>query len=279
MQKGKGVGSGRRGNSQSKRGGVFVSKTSPPSRGGGWDGRRNAGGIGDDNRKVRVPSVVSAPVIIVNRDVRGPIIVKIKICPADRNASTGVEKKGGIRERCSSRKSGNRNRDNEGRGSSSEISETGGNRVRGEDRARGTNVVRGVLLGGDEFDNLSDDMVKRADVNIRGRHMNVVSPRDRALGNLTKVNGGGNVDPRVRSESSPLSPDLTSFVLPERGRAGRKAPSGRNAMKAAALAGGTSLDVSGPERGTNGPPDLIRKSAEGPPLISERSSWGDTRPA
>ena len=41
-----------------------------------------------------------------------------------------------------------------------------------------------MLLGGDAFDNLSDDMVKRADVIIRGRHVNVVSPRDRALRDL-----------------------------------------------------------------------------------------------
>ena len=184
MQKGKGVGSGRRGDSQGKRGGVFVSRTSPPSRGGGWGWRGDPSGVGNDNRKVRIPDVTIPPVIIVNRDVRGPIIVKIKICPADRNASTGVEKKGGIRERCSSRKSGNRNRDNEGRGSSSEISETGGNRVRGEDRARGANVGRSVLLGGDAFDNLSDDMVKRADVILRRRNVNVVSPRDRALRDL-----------------------------------------------------------------------------------------------
>ena len=134
-------------------------------------------------------------------------------------------------------------------------------------------------MGGDEFDNLSDDMVKRADVNIRGRHVNVVSPRDRALGDLSKMDGRGNVDPRVRSESNPLSPDLTSFVLPERGRAGGKAPSGRNAVEAGVLASDASLDMSRPERGANGPRDLIRKSAEGPPLVSERSSWGDTRPA
>jgi hypothetical protein len=41
-----------------------------------------------------------------------------------------------------------------------------------------------VLLGGDAFDILSDDMVKRADVILRRRNVNVVSPRDRALRDL-----------------------------------------------------------------------------------------------
>ena len=137
MQKGKGVGSGRRGDSQGKRGGVFVSKTSPPSRGGGWGGRGNAGGIGDDNRKVRVPSDVSAPVVVIDRNVRGPIIVKVKVRPADGNASPGVEKKSRIRERGSSGESGRRDWDNEGRGSGSEVSETGRDRIRGKNSQRG----------------------------------------------------------------------------------------------------------------------------------------------
>ena len=41
-----------------------------------------------------------------------------------------------------------------------------------------------MLLGGDAFGNLSDDMVKRADVILRRRNANVVSPRDRALRDL-----------------------------------------------------------------------------------------------
>ena len=99
VAEGQGVGSGRGGDSQGKRGGVFVSRASPPSRGGGWGWGGDPSGVGNDNRKVRIPDVTIPPVIIVNRDVRGPIIVKIKIGPAGRNASTGVEKKGGTRER------------------------------------------------------------------------------------------------------------------------------------------------------------------------------------
>ena len=176
MQEGKRVGSGQRGDSQSKRGSVFVSRTGPPSRGGGWGWRGNAGGIGDDNRKVRVPSVVGAPVIVVDKDIRGPIIVKVKVRPADGNASPGVEKKGRIRERGSSGESGRRDWDDEGRGSGSEVSETGGDRIRGKNRARRPDARGGMLLRSDALRDLSDDMVKRADVSIRGRNMNVVSP-------------------------------------------------------------------------------------------------------
>ena len=129
-------------------------------------------------------------------------------------------------------------------------------------------------MGGDALSDLSDDMVKRADVNIRGRHMDVVSPRDRTLGDLSKMDRRSNVDPRIRAESDPLSPDLASFVLPEWGRAGGKAPSGRNAVEAGALAGSASLDMSRPKRGANGPRDLIRESAEGPPLVSEDPRGG-----
>ena len=176
MQEGKRVGSGRRGDSQSRRGSVVVSRTGPPPRGGGWNGRRNAGGIGDDNCEVRVPNVIRSPVVVIDRNVRGPIIVKVKIRPANGNASPGVEKKGRIRERGSSGESGKRDGDNEGRGSSGKVSETGGDRVRGKNRARGADAGRGVLLGSDALRDLSDDMVKRADVSIRGRNMNMVSP-------------------------------------------------------------------------------------------------------
>jgi hypothetical protein len=136
-----------------------------------------------------------------------------------------------------------------------------------------------MLLGSDAFDNLGDDMVKRADIILRRGNVNVVSPRDRALRDLAQMYGGGNINPRIRSKSNPLPPDKTGFVLAKWGRASGEAPSGWDAVKTRALAEGAALDVSRPERGTNGPLDLIRKSAEGPPLVSERSSWGDTRPA
>jgi hypothetical protein len=279
LQEGKGVWGGRRGDSQGRRGDLLVSEAGPPPRDGGWGWRENPSGVGNNIRKVLVPDVALPPVVVVDRDVGGPIIVKIKICPADRNASASVEKESGIRKRGSSRKSGSRNRDNESGGPSSKISEAGGNRVSDENRARGSNVGRGMLLGSDAFGNLGDDMVKRADIILRRRNVNVVSPRDRALRDLAQMYGGGNVNPRIRPKSNPLPPDKTGFVLAKWGRASGEAPSGWDAVKTRALAEGAALDVSRPERGTNGPLDLIRKSAEGPPLVSERSSWGDTRPA
>ena len=50
-------------------------------------------------------------------------------------------------------------------------------------------------------------------------------------------------------------------------------------MEARALAAGTALNMSRPERDADGPLNLIRESTKRPPLISERSSWGDARPA
>jgi hypothetical protein len=50
-------------------------------------------------------------------------------------------------------------------------------------------------------------------------------------------------------------------------------------MKTRALAAGTALDMSRPERDAEGPLDLIGKGAERPPLISERSSWRDASPS
>jgi hypothetical protein len=228
---------------------------------------------------VLVPDVALPPVVVVDRDVGGPIIVKIKICPADRNASAGIEKKSGIRKRGSSRKNGSRNRDNKSGGLSGEVSETGRNRVSSESQPRGSNVGRRVLMGSDAFDNLGDDMVKRADIILRRGNVNVVSPRDRALGNLAHVDGRSNIHSRIRPKSNPLPPNETSFVLAEWGRASGEAPSGWDAVEARALATGTALNMSRPERDTDGPLNLIRKSAERPPLISERSSWGDARPA
>ena len=279
LQEGKGVWGGRRGDSQGRRGDLLVSGAGPPSRGGGWGWGGDPSGVGNNSRKVLIPDVAIPPVIVVDRDVRGPIIVKIKICPADRNASAGIKKKGGIRKRGSSRKNGRGSRDNKSGGLGGKVSETGRDRVSGESQPRGSNVGRRVLMGSDAFDNLGDDMVKRADIILRRRNVDVVSPRDRALRDLAQMYGGGNVNPRIRSKSNPLPPDKTGFVLAKWGRASGEAPSGWDAVKTRALAEGAALDVSRPERGTNGPLDLIRKSAEGPPLVSERSSWGDTRPA
>ena len=84
---------------------------------------------------------------------------------------------------------------------------------------------------------LNDNMVKRADVSIRRRDMNVVSPRIRTFRDLSEVDERSNVDPRVRAKANPLPPDPASFVLPERGRASREAPAGWNAMITGALTG------------------------------------------
>ena len=206
MQEGKGVWGGRRGDSQGRRGDIFVSRASPPSRGGGWGWRGDPSGVGNDNRKVRIPDVTIPPVIIVDRDVRGPIIVKIKIGPADRNASASVEKKSGIRKRGSSRKNGSRSRDNKSGGLSGEVSETGRNRVSSESQPRGSNVGRRVLMGSDAFDNLGDNIIERADVVLGRRDLNMISPRDWALGDLAHMDRRDNVDARIGLKSDQLPP-------------------------------------------------------------------------
>ena len=153
LQEGKGVWGGRRGDSQGRRGDLLVSDAGPPPRDGGWGWRENPSGVGNNIRKVLVPNVALAPVVVVDRDVGGPIIVEIKICPADRNASAGIEKKSGIRKRGSSRKNGRGSRDNKGGGLGGKVSETGRDRVSGESQPRGSNVGRRVLMGSDAFAN------------------------------------------------------------------------------------------------------------------------------
>ena len=198
--------SGRGGESQGRRGDIIVSRASPPSRGGGWGWRGDPSGVGNDNRKVRIPDITIPQVIIVNRDVRGPVIVEIKIRPSDGNASTGVEKKSGIRKRGSSRKNGRGNRDNKSGGLGGKVSETGRDRVSGEGQPRGSNIGRRVLMGGDAFDDLGDNMVKRADVILGRGNMNVIGPRDRALGDLAHMDRRSNVDSRIGPKSNPLPP-------------------------------------------------------------------------
>ena len=206
LQEGKGVWGGRRGDSQGRRGDLLVSEAGPPSRDGGWGWRGNPSGVGNNIRKVLVPDVALPPVVVVDRDVRGPIIVETKICPADRNASAGIEKKSGIRKRGSSRKNGRGNRDNKSGGLGGKVSETGRDRVSGEGQPRGSNIGRRVLMGGDTFDDLGDNMVKWADVILGRGNMNVVGPRDRALRDLAHMDGRSNVNSRIGPKSNPLPP-------------------------------------------------------------------------
>ena len=103
LQESERVGDGRRNGSKGGGGRVFVSEASPPPRDGDRRRGRNASGIGDDIEKMLVGSIGLPPVIVVNGDVGGPVIIEIKICPSDGNASTGVEKKGGVRKRGPSR--------------------------------------------------------------------------------------------------------------------------------------------------------------------------------
>jgi hypothetical protein len=53
----------------------------------------------DNFEKMLVSRVGLPPVIVVNGDVGGPVVIEIKICPTDGNARTGIEKEGGVRKR------------------------------------------------------------------------------------------------------------------------------------------------------------------------------------
>ena len=207
MQKGKGVGSGRRGDSQGKRGGVFVSRTSPPSRGGGWGWRGDPSGVGNDNRKVRIPSVVSAPVIVVDRDARGPIIVKVKVRPADGNASTGVEEKSGVRKRGPSRQRRHGNRNDDRRRLGREVPEVREHRVSDKIDPRGTSNRGRMLGGGDAFDDLSDNVIKGADIVFGEGNLDMIGSRKWAFRDLAHMSRRDNVNARVGLKSDQLPPE------------------------------------------------------------------------
>jgi hypothetical protein len=53
----------------------------------------------DNLEKVLVSRVRIPPVIVVNRNVGGPVIIKIEICSSDGYARAGMEKEGGVRRR------------------------------------------------------------------------------------------------------------------------------------------------------------------------------------
>ena len=206
LEKGKRVGGGRRGGSKGRRGGLLVSEASPPPRNRGWGWGRNPSGIGNNIGKMLVSDIALPPVVVINGDVRGPIVVEVKIGPADRNASTGVEKESGIRKRGSSGKSRRRDRYNKGRGLGGEVSEIGRSRISGKSNPGGTNDRRRVLRGSDAFDNLGDNIVERADVVLGRRDLDMISPRNWALGDLAHMDRRDNVDARIGLKSDPLPP-------------------------------------------------------------------------
>ena len=51
----------------------------------------------DNFEKMLVSGVRLPPVVVVDGDVGGPVIIKIKICPTDGYARAGMEKEGGVR--------------------------------------------------------------------------------------------------------------------------------------------------------------------------------------
>ena len=206
LEKGKRVGDGQRGGSKGRGGGILVSETSAPPRNGDRGRGRDAGGIGNNISKMLISDITLPPVIVINGDVRGPVVVEVKICPADRNASTGVEKESGIRKRGSSRKSRRGDRDNKGGGLGGEVSEIGRSRISGKSNPGGTNDRRRVLGGGDAFDNLGDNIIERADVVLGRRDLDMVSPRNRALRDLAHMDRRDNVDARIGLKSDPLPP-------------------------------------------------------------------------
>ena len=206
LEKGKRVEGGRRDGSKGRGGGILVSETSPPPRNGDRGRGRDAGGIGNNISKMLISDITLPPVIVINGDVRGPVVVEVKIFPADRNASTGVEKESGIRKRGPSRKSRRRNRNDEGRGLGGEVSEIGRSRISDKSNPGGTNDRRRVLRGSDAFDNLGDNIVERADVVLGRRDLNMISPRDWALGDLAHMDRRDNVDTRIGPKSNPLPP-------------------------------------------------------------------------
>ena len=58
--------------------------------------------------------------------------------------------------------------------------------------------------------------------------------------------GGGDVNPRVRTEANPLPPDPASVVLPKGSRAGGKTVARGDAVVARTLASPLGLNVSRP---------------------------------
>ncbi len=60
--------------------------------------------------------------------------------------------------------------------------------------------------GSDAFDNLGDNIIERADVVLGRRNLDMISPRDWALGDLAHMDRRDNVDARIGLKSDPLPP-------------------------------------------------------------------------
>jgi hypothetical protein len=206
LQKSERVGDGRRNGSKGGGGRILVSEASPPPRGG--DRRRggNAGGMGDNIDKMLVGNIALPPVVVINRDVGGPVIVEIKIRPSDGNASTGVEEKSGVRKRGPSRQRRHGSRSDERRRLGREVSEIGGHGISGKIDPGGTNSRGRMLGGGDAFDDLSDNIIKRADIVFGGRNLDMIGPRNWAFRDLAHMDRRDNVDARIGLKSDQLPP-------------------------------------------------------------------------
>ena len=63
-----------------------------------------------------------------------------------------------------------------------------------------------MLRGGNAFDNLNDNIIKRADIVLRRRNLDMVSPRNWALRDLAHMDRRDNVDARIGLKSDPLPP-------------------------------------------------------------------------
>jgi hypothetical protein len=55
--------------------------------------------MGDNFKKMLVSRVRLPPVVVVDGDVRGPVVVKIEVGSTDGYARAGMEKEGGVRRR------------------------------------------------------------------------------------------------------------------------------------------------------------------------------------
>ena len=161
----------------------------------------------DNFEKMLVGRVGLPPVIVVNGDVGGPVIIEIQICPSDGDANTGVEEKSGVRKRGPSRQRRHGNRSDERRRLGREVSEIGGHGVSGKIDPGGTSNRGRMLGGGDAFDDLSDNVIERADIVFGEGNLDMIGPREWAFRDLAHMSNRDNVNARVGLKSDQLPPE------------------------------------------------------------------------